>query len=316
MNSKPHFPMHTDALLAGIEIGGTKLQVVLGGPDGTIRQRQRLPVDRDRGAEGILAGIETTLRTWNVRPVAVGVGFGGPVDWQTGRIATSHQVEGWSGFELGGWLTGLLGCPVFVENDANVAALAEAVAGAGTSYANVFYITLGSGVGGGLVVDGRLYHGALPGETEVGHLRLDRTGTTLESRCSGWAVDGRIREAIERQPGGTLAQLVGSTSPGEARFLSPALEAGDPLARSILQETAADLAFGLSHVVHLLHPEVIILGGGLSLLGEPLRAAAQAELPPLLMKSFRPGPLITTARLGEDAVPVGALVLAAARYQE
>jgi glucokinase len=305
--------MHTDALLAGIEIGGTKLQVVLGGPGGTIRQRQRLAVDRDRGAGGILAGIEETFRQWNVRPAAVGVGFGGPVDWQTGRIAASHQVKGWSGFELAPWLADRLDCPAFVENDANVAALAEAVAGAGTSYANVFYITLGSGVGGGLVVDGRLYHGALPGETEVGHLRLDRTGTTLESRCSGWAVDKRIRGAIGQQPGGTLAQLVGDTSPGEARFLAPALERGDGLAHSILRETAADLAFGLSHVVHLLHPEVIILGGGLSLLGEPLRAAVAAQLPPLLMESFRPGPVLTTARLGEDAVPVGALVLAGTR---
>ncbi|HEX8532435.1 MAG TPA: ROK family protein [Cytophagales bacterium] len=305
--------MHTDALLAGIEIGGTKLQVVLGGPDGTIRRRQRLAVDRDRGAEGIRAGIEAVFSDWNVRPAAVGVGFGGPVDWQTGRITTSHQVKGWSGFELGSWLTDRLGCPAFVENDANVAALAEATAGAGTGYANVFYITLGSGVGGGLVVDGRLYHGALPGETEVGHLRLDRSGTTLESRCSGWAVDGRIREAVGQHPGSTLAQRVGNTSPGEARFLSPALEADDPLAHAILQETAADLAFGLSHVVHLLHPEVIILGGGLSLLGEPLRAAVGAQLPPLLMESFRPGPALTTARLGEDAVPVGALVLAETR---
>ncbi|CAA9223046.1 MAG: ROK family sugar kinase or transcriptional regulator [uncultured Cytophagales bacterium] len=308
--------MHTEPLLAGIEIGGTKLQVVLGGPGGTIQRRQRLPVDRVRGAEGIRAAIEATFREWNVSPAAVGVGFGGPVDWRTGRIATSHQVPGWSGFELGQWLTGKLGCPAFVENDANVAALAEALAGAGAGYANVFYVTLGSGVGGGLVVNGGLYHGALPGETEVGHLRLDRGGTTLESRCSGWAVDGRIREAIGRHPESTLAQLVGTTSPGEARFLGPALERGDALAQSILRETAVDLAFGLSHVVHLLHPEVIILGGGLSLLGEPLRSAMQAHLPPLLMESFRPGPAVTTARLGEDAVPVGALVLAAARYRE
>jgi len=308
--------MHTDALLAGIEIGGTKLQVVLGGPGGTIRQRQRLPVDRDRGAEGIRAGIEATFRAWNVAPAAVGVGFGGPVDWQTGRIATSHQVKGWSGFELAPWLTQRLGCPAFLENDANVAALAEAVAGAGKAYANVFYVTLGSGVGGGLVVDGRLYHGAVPGETEVGHLRLDRAGATLESRCSGWAVDKRIREAVGQHPGSTLAELVGAASPGEARFLAPALERGDPVAQSILRETAADLAFGLSHVVHLLHPQVIILGGGLSLLGEPLQAAVQDQLPPLLMESFRPGPPIATARLGEDAVPVGALVLAATRLAE
>lgn len=308
--------MNTDQLFAGIEIGGTKLQVVLGNREGVIVQRQRLAVDRARGAEGILAGIEATFTEWAVQPAAVGVGFGGPVDWQTGRIATSHQVSGWSGFGLAGWLTERLGCPAFVENDANVAALAEALLGAGKPYDNVFYITLGSGVGGGLVVRGHLYHGALPGETEVGHLRLDRNGATVESRCSGWAVDGKVREAVRQHPESILAGLAGNASPGEARFLRPALDRGDPLAADLLEDTAADLAFGLSHVVHLLHPEVIILGGGLSLVGEPLRAAVQRQLPPLLMESFRPGPPVALAQLGEDAVPEGALVLAGMRFGE
>jgi branched-subunit amino acid ABC-type transport system permease component len=94
--------------------------------------------------------------------------------------------------------------------------------------------------------------------------------------------------------------------------IGAALTAGDPLARAVLEETVADLAFGLSHAVHLLHPALVVLGGGLSLLGEPLRAAVAAALPDLLMEAFRPGPAVALAALAEDAVPVGALLLAAA----
>jgi len=174
----------------------------------------------------------------------------------------------------------------------------------------VFYVTLGSGVGAGLVVDGQLYHGAKPGEAELGHLRLDREGTTLESRCSGWAVDARIRELAAQQPAATLARLAAGRTGGEAKHLKAALAENDLGAQRILRETASDLAFGLSHAVHLFHPAVIILGGGLALVGERLRDAVARALPPLLMEVFRPGPELVLAALGEDAVPVGALELA------
>jgi glucokinase len=171
-------------------------------------------------------------------------------------------------------------------------------------------VTLGSGVGGGLVVDGKIYHGAPPGESEIGHLRLDRAGTLLESRCSGWAVDAKIRAAVAQNPKSALARCVGSATAHEARFLSAALSQNDPFAAAILEETAQDLAFGLSHVVHLFHPETIVLGGGLSLAGEPLRAAVERLAPQYLMQAFAPFPRIALARLAEDAVPVGALCLA------
>ena len=241
-----------------------------------------------------------------------GVGFGGPVDWKTGRICRSHQIEGWSEFDLGGWLGQLTGAPVVVDNDANVAALGEALCGAGVGFNPVFYVTLGSGVGGGLVVDGRIYHGAKPGESEIGHVRLDRDGTTVEARCSGWAVDARIRELRVKEPGGLLARLTGQTVGGEAKHLAAAWQQGDAAARRLLQETAEDLAFGLSHVVHLIHPEIIILGGGLSGVGEPLRASVESALRRFLMEAFAPGPSIALAALGEDAVPAGALELAKA----
>ena len=296
----------------GIEIGGTKLQLVLGDEAGKIGERRKLAVDPTKGAAGIRQQIERVLPELlcgrQVR--RVGVGFGGPVDWKTGRICHSHQIEGWSEFDLGGWLRQLAGAPVVVDNDANVAALGEALCGAGVGFNPVFYVTLGSGVGGGLVVDGKIYHGAKPGESEIGHVRLDRDGTIVEARCSGWAVDARIRELKVKEPGSLLARLAGQTAGGEAEHLAAAWQQGDAAARRLLRETAEDLAFGLSHVVHLFHPERIILGGGLSGVGEPLRAAVEGALRQFTMEAFAPGPGIALTALGEDAVPAGALELA------
>lgn len=294
----------------GIEIGGTKLQIVTG--EGTsIAEHFRFTVDKSRGATGILQHIDETLRQVSDSIESIGVGFGGPVDTQTGRIATSHQIEGWSGFDLADWLRQrTTATRIRVENDANVAALGEARHGAGRGFWHVFYVTLGSGVGGGMVVDGQIYHGVPPGETEIGHLRLDKSGTTLESVCAGWAVDHEIRQAVaDLSNDSILKHLVGSATSGEARFLRPAIDQGDPTAQRVLARIADDLAFGLSHVVHLLHPDLIVLGGGLSLTGEPLRAAVENRLPTYLMGAFQSGPAIRLAELGENTVPIGALNL-------
>jgi glucokinase len=298
----------------GIEIGGTKLQLVLGDADGTFHARRRLVVEADHGAAGIRRQIQQTIPGLSAgrKIEAVGVGFGGPVDWRTGKINRSHQLAGWSDFALADWLRLQTGTEVVVDNDANVAALGEALHGAGKGLNPVGYVTLGSGVGGGLVTEGKIYHGATPGEAEIGHLRLDRSGTTIESRCAGWAVDARIRELNRNEPAGVLARLAGNETRGEARHLGAALGQGAAAAERILREVAEDLAFGLSHVVHLFHPQIIILGGGLSGVGEPLRAAVAAALSGFTMEAFRPGPEIRLAALGEDAVPVGALLLASA----
>ncbi len=299
--------------LIGIEIGGTKLQLVAGDESGAIRARRKLRVEPEKGGAGIRCQIEDELpgllRAFPSR--AVGIGFGGPVDWKTGRICRSHQIEGWSEFDLGGWIQQVSGVSlVMVENDANTAALGEALHGAGSGFAPVFYVTLGSGVGGGLVVEGRIYHGAAPGEAEIGHVRLDRTGVILEERCSGWAVDRKIRELEATAPSSFLWQMARQSPGAEARHLVRALEQGDCAAQRVLAETAEDLAFGLSHVVHLFHPQVIVLGGGLAGIGEPLRCCVEANLRRFTMDAFAPGPRIALAALGEDAVPVGALCLA------
>jgi glucokinase len=295
----------------GIEIGGTKLQIVSGDGEGRIISRHRFLVRKEDGGAGIRETIEETIRqqfTGNI--MAVGIGFGGPVNRLTGEIATSFHIKGWTGFPIAEWLQPIAEAPVFIDNDANVAALGEATHGAGKAFGHVLYITLGSGVGGGFVINRRIFHGALPGEVEIGHLRINRSGLILEDCCSGWAVDKKIREAVAVEPDGALAKLVGHRTSSEAIVLKEALLAGVPEAVAILENATGDLAFGLSHAVHLLHPEVIILGGGLSLLGEDLRHLVEEKLPGYLMSAFAPGPFVKLAELKEDAVPVGSLVLA------
>jgi len=179
----------------GIEIGGTKLQIVVGDAKANICQRRRFAVDRQQGGAGIRRQVEVALpellRTF--QPQAIAVGFGGPVDGQSGRIARSHQIEGWSDFTLRDWLTELTHRPVLVENDANAGALGEAVRGAGAGFNPVFYVTLGSGVGGGLVVGGdggvevlRLGGGREDSEAERERIRLPAlpSGQPLPGRRS------------------------------------------------------------------------------------------------------------------------------------
>jgi glucokinase len=304
----PHF--------LAIEIGGTKLQLCAGDGAGQILDRRRFAVDRERGAEGIRTQIAEAVAELIARwqPAAIGVGYGGPVNWRTGRIWKSYHIAGWSDFPLGDWLRERTALPVFVENDSNLATLGEAVCGAGSGANPVFYTNMGSGVGGGLAIDSRIYHGAFPGEMEFGHLRLHGPERILEDDCAGWSLDREIRAAVEAAPDSPLAKLVAADPGGEARHLAAALAAGDAFARGLVEKLAGNLANALGVVTQLLHPEVIVIGGGVSLIGEPLRAAVAERLPDFVMDVFRPGPQIRLAALREDSVPVGALLLAAERH--
>ena len=300
----------------GIEIGGTKLQIVVGNENAQITKRFQFSVDQSAGAEGIRHHIAETLK--DLKGIAlngIGVGFGGPINRITGKVWTSYHIEGWSDFSLRDWLKDLSGVNVAIDNDANVAALGESCYGAGKDYNIVFYVTLGSGVGGGLCIENKIYHGALPGETEMGHIRLDKSGRTVQSSCSGWAVDQKIREFVKKNSRSKLAQLTKGMKNAEAKVLTEAIGLKDPDATNILNETVDDLALGLSHAVHLLHPATIVIGGGLSLIGEPLRYLAQQKLTPYIMDAFQPGPVIQLSILKADAVPIGALRLAMQNFE-
>ena len=304
--------MHSIAKLAGIEIGGTKLQICIADESGSIRESLRFAVDQTGGAASIREQIQTGYKKLKGFETVdtIGVGFGGPVDSTTGTIRTSHQVTGWANFPFKQWLQETTGKQVVVENDANVAALGEAKQGKGKGFKRVFYITVGSGIGGGFIIDGAIYHGLAPGEVEVGHIRMDKKGTTLESRCSGWAVNEKVSVFIQNNPGSMLSRLAEKNSAVPAMLLSSAIMENDIDAKKILEEITDDLAFGLSHVVHLLHPDILVIGGGLSLLGSNLLLPLKERLPRYVMEAFHPCPPIELSALGELAVPVGAIELA------
>jgi len=309
----------------GIEIGGTKLQSAVVAADGRVLLRRSDRVDPAGGADGIrtvlaaqIAGIIDDAAGNNLAIRAIGIGFGGPVNREQGVVATSFHVGGWSDFPLAAWgaeqVRDSLGAvPVVLENDSNAAALGEALVGAGQGARVVVYSNAGSGIGSGLVIDGRLYRGRPSGEMELGHLRLIPGGGILEDTSSGWAIARAVCGAVAAEPAGALARAATATAaPPSARLLPAALAAGDATAQRILDAAAGPYAHALSHVVHLLNPDVIVLGGGVAAIGEPWRGSVVRQLDALLMTPLRPSPPVRLATLGEDVVPVGVALAALA----
>lgn len=306
----------------GIEIGGTKLQAGAGLRDGKPMGTARATVDPAGGAEGIRRAIPTLVEeamgtaglAWDAVS-GVGVGFGGPVDSRTGAALTSHQIEGWRGFPLKQWLTGLWDRPAAVENDASLAGFAEARMGAGRGFQRVLYVTIGSGIGGGWIVDGKIDGGQGLGAAEIGHTWVPDPDTgepeKLELVCSGWSIGRRARAALEEGEPSALRAMFDEAGPESvtAREVHEAAEAGDLLALALLNDTCSALALGLCNAIALLHPERIILGGGVSMMGplfwEPLREKVNQYAFEPFQGTFE----IVPAALGEDVVVCGALLL-------
>jgi glucokinase len=320
-----------EPLFLGIEIGGTKLQLGIGSGNRQLTAFAREQVDPGLGAEGILAQIgrmyeslQTGHGMSDARIGAVGVGFGGPVDVERGVIITSHQISGWDGFDLAGWIKRTLGIAlVSLHNDADTAGLAEARLGAGLGSSPVLYVTIGSGIGGGLVIDGNIYRGAGSGAVEIGHLwihsddQLDPTPRQLEQIASGWAIasraarlaqtamaEGRLDEPLVRAVDGDPHRI-------SAKAVAAAAAEGDAVALAVLETALNALAQGLAHAITLLAPKRVILGGGVSLIAERIWLdPLHRKLDQLVFGPFRNQFQLVRAALGEKVVVHGALCLA------
>jgi glucokinase len=320
-----------EPLALGMEIGGTKLQVGLGRGDGRILALERRRIEPARGSGGILAQIAEFVPALLTRNgvsldqvAAVGIGFGGPVDAKRGVVTKSHQVAGWDGFALADWVRKNLGIPlVSMQNDADTAGLGEARFGAGVGFSPVLYVTIGSGIGGGLIIDGQIYRGSGAGALEIGHLWVvDRTTSDLdvlrlEDVASGWAIAEAARSYAERQLSEgpsqwPVLQLAdGIPARIDAAMVAEAAKAGDLEASFILGKAVFAMAHALNQAVTLLAPHRIILGGGVSLIGEdfwfgPIRNQLNVNVFPPFRGTFD----IVPAALGEDVVVHGALSLA------
>ena len=305
----------------GIEIGGTKTQVGMGTrekgllPEGIVRR----PVDRERGADGIrrdlLSMVDETLTRQGMalsEIERIGIGYGGPVDVVRGVTLTSYQIDGWTDFPLKEWAEDRWGRPVTVENDASTAGVAEATHGNGRGCSRLFYITAGSGVGGGWIVDGKIDRGQGLGAAEIGHMWVPdpRTAelTELEQVCSGWAIGQRAqRVAINTRS--LMQDLAGSIENIDAKIVYSAAAQGDKLARCILQETCRTLGAAMASVVALLHPQRIVLGGGVSLMGSLFWELLQDEFQTRVMTTFAAQVELVQARFSENGVVIGALCL-------
>lgn len=319
----------TAPLYVGVEIGGTKLQLGLGSALGRLLVIERAPADASKGAgairERILELCERAFARARIDRSAVracGIGFGGPLSSAAGVIIKSHQVAGWAGFPIAEWVRSELGfANVVIENDADAAGLAEARlgAGAGGGASPIVYVTIGSGIGGGLIIDGKIHRGFGLGALEIGHLRVrnpdDPHGATveLEQVASGWSIERRARDRLAREPLDRSGDL--SREPPEAircPTIAAAALRGDQLALEVINSAASALAEALAHVVTLIAPRKIILGGGVAAMDpriwiDPIREQTLAQAFP----GFASGCEIVASELGEEVVVLGALFAAA-----
>lgn len=337
----------------GIEIGGTKLQLgVSEGRDATLVAIERRTVDPDRGAAGILENIESAgIALMQKHKVErIGIGFGGPCNASTGRTTKSHQIQGWDDFPLVDWCQQAFQVPAKIGNDCDVAALAEARYGAGRGAKSVFYVTIGTGVGGGFVLDGNLFGIGRPAVAEIGHLRPglheDRPEATVESMASGWGIASaavnrltgqvstsmeHVRPMLERiaksqrpqrladvkltdeeYQADLLQRCEGNADKLTAKMVAQAAADGNEIARECLGQGCQALGWAIAQTITLLAPEVIVLGGGVSLIGEqwffaPVRDEVLRYVFPPLRNSYR----IVPAELGELVVVHGAVALVA-----
>lgn len=311
----------------GIEIGGTKLQLGVGHGDGSdFVAFERRDVQIERGGAGIREQIRTVGRElvskYGVK--RVGYGFGGPILGTQGIVQTSHQVAGWDRFPLVEWTQQELGVPTTLGNDCDVACLAEACFGAGRDARSLFYVTVGTGIGGGFVIDRRIHGTDRPAAAEIGHLRpgLDaiQSKQTVESRSAGpgiaAATQRNVRDRLGRgESSGAIQDLLercqGKIETLTTKSVGEAAISGNPIARDEYVEATRVLGWAIAQVITLVAPEAIIVGGGVSLVGEeiffvPLRQAVQQYVFPPLANSFQ----LLPAGLGESVVVHGALALA------
>jgi glucokinase len=320
----------------GIEIGGTKLQLGVGPGEGTIAGFWRGHVEPADGADGIRKQITTAvpellaksgLQRAQLR--GVGIGFGGPVDDDTRRIIKSHQIEGWDDFPLADWISELVGLPAVLGNDADVGGLGEALFGAGKGFNPIFYITIGSGIGGGLVINGEIYRGSGRGAAEIGHMRQwlgaesdSHSVQIVEHLASGWALQEKARSLLAskadlpetRVARGSCLNSLHILEELTSRDVGEAAARGDEFAIHLLGSQQHWLAEAICNMIALLNPRRIVIGGGISLMGEkllfePLRRLVAERV----FKPFAGCYEIVPAALGEAVVVHGALALAKRR---
>ena len=316
-----------EGFVIGVDVGGTKVAAGLVGPSGEILHLTRLPMVSDNAARG-LAAVNSAIESVSAktrsasgpqgRIRAIGVCAPGPLDPKSGVVLNPPNLPGWRNFPLAEELARTHRVPVKVDNDANAAGLAEALWGAGRGYRNIFYATIGTGIGTAIVFDRRIYHGRTGAAGEGGHMSIDYRGPRcgcgkpgcIEALASGPAIARRARVKIEAGRTSSLLDLAG----GNLELISGALvgrahAAGDAVAAETLQETVELLSFWLGNIIDLLEPDLLIVGGGVLSLLRPFLAEIHDRLPSWCINSRCLEIPLVPAQYGEDAGVAGGAAL-------
>jgi glucokinase len=308
----------------GVDIGGTKVAAALVSSTGEITHKTRQPMNSaGTAAQGFAAVTGAVSAIFSGAPEAraavkgIGLCSPGPLDPKTGVVLNPPNLPCWRNFPLAAETERAFGIPARVDNDANAAGLAEALWGSGTGYVNVFYATLGTGIGSGIVFDRKIYHGRTGSAAEGGHVTIDYNGPKcacgkfgcIEALAAGPAIARRAQATLARFAGSRILQFAGSLEEVRAEHVGQAFREGDAAACEVLNETAHLLTIWLGNIVDLLEPDVMVVGGGMAELMSGFFASISKNLPQWSINR-RAGEIpLVMARYGADAGIAGAAAL-------
>jgi len=285
-------------VIGGIDLGGTQVRLALAGPDGRIEKTLRASTPALGGPDGFIAWAVAGFDALSPgeRPRLVGIGVPGPCDPVAGSLVNPPNLPGWpANLPLGPMLAAALGVPVKLENDANVAGLAEYRRGAGRGARSLAYVTWSTGIGAGLVLDGRLYSGAHGTAGEVGHMVLDPAGPICACGMRGCTEAYASGASLARQTGRSAAEVFAAAARGDAAM------------RAVVEAAASWVGLALLNLTNLVDPDVIVVGGGITnswkLVSKGLRAPLRGS--PFVTPARRPK--VLRAALGTEVGLVGAI---------
>jgi glucokinase len=319
-------------LVIGVDVGGSKVAAGLVDDHGEILGQTRVAMVSNgtpsEGLNAVLSAIDSLNAGCSVDPrtsnllLGIGICAPGPLDPKNGMIVNPPNLPCWRNFPLAAEVANIYRVPVRVENDANAAALAEAQWGAGRGYTNVFYATIGTGIGTGIVLDGRIYHGRTGAAAEGGHLSIDYQGALcacgkrgcIEVFAAGPAIARRARKKLAEKlhRGSVVLELAnGDTEALTSEIIGQAYKASDPLATEVLLETSSFLAHWLGNIVDFLEPDVMVIGGGVASMLSPFFDEIKNQLPGCCVNSRCQEIPLVMARYGADAGIAGGGALCA-----
>lgn len=305
----------------GIDFGGTSVKPGVVADGKVIAFAERIPTRNHPGAEALLAAVVRAveeLRRQHPEVCALGAGLPGMVDSVNGRVLELSNVPGWKDVGLTKLLEERTGLPVAIDNDANAMTYAEWLYGAGRDAVNVVCVTLGTGVGGGLILDGKLFRGSQLGAGEIGQMTIDPHGVPGHYGNFG-ALEKYVGNAQIGERARVLYQEAGLTKSEEEcspLALQTAADAGDVVARKVWEEVGFHLGITLCDIVWLLNPDRIVIGGGVAKAGEYVFGPIRQTIRERTMKIFHDKLEIVPAALGNDAGIIGSAALALDRRGE